>query len=94
MKISTVVDLELLRRYADLGHWNAATTLYFDTRLEDVDAASRDKLHEAVWARDSDAVAAVVTRLAGASRLMANHGSVKPLPPSAQPAKGAGEKRL
>ena len=66
MNISTTVDLQLLRRYAELGHWTAATNSYFDACLQGIDADSREELHEAVWARDSRAVAAVVGRLAGA----------------------------
>lgn len=96
MKISTVVDLELLRRYAELGRWTTATNLYFDACVDGVDTASRDQLHEAVWARDSRAVTAVVSRLAGASRLMASHGRVKPLSPGVERAKAvndAAEKR-
>jgi hypothetical protein len=96
MNISTVVDLELLRRYAELGQWSTATDLYFNTCLDGVDAARREELHEAVWARDPHAVAAAVNRLSGASRLLANHGRVKPLPPQAErrkAAKGADEKR-
>jgi hypothetical protein len=89
MHISTVVDLELLRRYAELGQWSTATDLYFNTCLDGVDAARREELHEAVWARDSSAVAAVVSRLSGASRLLANHGKVKPLPPGAERPKAA-----
>jgi hypothetical protein len=96
MKISTVVDLELLRRYAELGHWNAATDLYFDACLEGVNAAACEELHEAVWARDSDRVAAAVGKLAAASRLLVPHGRVRPLPPrttTAKLAQRADEKR-
>lgn len=94
--ISTAVNLELLRRYAELGCWTAATHVYFDACLEGVDAAGREQLHKAVWARDSRAVTAVVGRLAGASRLTASHGKVKPLSAGVGRAKaveGADEKR-
>jgi hypothetical protein len=95
-KISTAADLELLRRYAELGRWTAATSLYFDACLEGLDAAGREELHEAVWARDGHAVTAAIDRLAGASRFIVNHGRVKPLPPGVERTKalqGAEEKR-
>ena len=43
MKISTAVDLELLRRFAELGQWSTATDLYFDTCL---DGLSYDRREE------------------------------------------------
>lgn len=79
MKISTVVDLDLLRRYAELGQWSTATELYFNMSLEGLHPARCEELHEAVWARDSDAVAAVIGRLPSASRFLASHTKVKPL---------------
>jgi hypothetical protein len=81
MKISTVVDLDLLLRYAELGQWSTATELYFNMCLEGVESARREELHEAVWARDSHAVAAAVGRVARGSRLPLDHPRVKPLPP-------------
>jgi hypothetical protein len=79
MKISTVVDLELLRRYAELGQWSTATDLYFNTSLDGLSHAAREDLEEAVWARDSAQIAEVVRKAAGSSRLLASHGKVKPL---------------
>lgn len=84
MKISTVVDLELLRRYGQLGQWSTATDLYFDTCLDGVDPVRREELHEAVWARDNNALAAVVGRLLAGSRLLVSHAKVKPMPPRAE----------
>jgi hypothetical protein len=80
MKITTVVDLELLRRYAELGQWSTATDLYFNTCLDGLSPAAREELEEAVWARDSAQLAEVVGKAVGASRLLVNHGRVKPLP--------------
>lgn len=91
MKISTVVDLELLRRYAELGQWSTATDLYFDTCLDSVDPARREELHEAVWARDSRAVAAVIGQLSDASRLLVSHAKVKPLTPGMERAGDRGQ---
>ena len=84
MKISTAVDLELLRRFAELGQWSTATDLYFDTCLDGLSYDRREELHEAVWARDSRAVAQVVARIAATSRMLVTPGRVKPLPPRSE----------
>ena len=91
MKISTVVDLELLRRYAELGQWPTATDLYFNTCLDGMAPDRCEELHEAVWARDSAAVAAVVSRLTVGSRLLVSHAKVKPMPPRAERTRSRGE---
>ena len=79
MKISTVVDLELLRRYAELGQWVPATDLYFNASLDGLSNAVCEDLQQAVWARDSAQLAEVVRRAVGSSILLAGHGRVKPL---------------
>lgn len=93
MKISTLADLDLLRRYAELGLWSTATELYFNLSLDGMDAARREELHEAVWARDSQAVATAVGRLARASRLLMDLPRVKPLPPRTQTLHGGRQTR-
>ena len=80
MKITTVVDLELLRRYGELGQWSTATDLYFNTCLDGLSPAECEALQEAVWARDSAQLTEVVRKAAGGSRLLVSHGRVKPLP--------------
>jgi hypothetical protein len=94
MKISTVVDLELLRRYAEFGQWSTATELYFNACLDGIDSARLEELHEAVWARDGRAVTRVIGRLAGATRLLVSHAKVKPLPPRTERLRGGGRVSL
>ncbi len=84
MRISTLVDLELLRRYAELGLWSTATELYFNLCLDGMDPVWCEELHEAVWARDSRAVVTAVGRMARASHLLVDLPRVKPLPPRAE----------
>ena len=79
MKISTLVELDLLRRYAELGLWSTATDLYFNMCLDGLDPARCEELQEAVWARDSSAMATAVSRLARASQLLVDFPRVKPL---------------
>lgn len=84
MRISTLVDLDLLRRYAELGLWSTATELYFNLCLEGMDPLWCEELHEAVWARDSYAVVTAVGRMARASHLLVDLPRVKPLSPRAE----------